>query len=93
LLDDPARYLNRELSWLKFNARVLAQARDTSHPILERVKFLAIAASNLDEFYMVRVASLLRQYRAGVDRVSSSGLDTEQLCRLENVNAARSHLR
>ena len=81
-LDDPALYLNRELSWLKFNARVLAQARDTSHPILERVKFLAIAASNLDEFYMVRVASLLRQYRAGVDRVSPSGLDTERQARM-----------
>ena len=53
------RYLNRELSWLDFNARVLALAEDTSQPLLERAKFLAIFASNLDEFYMVRVLSLI----------------------------------
>jgi polyphosphate kinase len=63
---------------------VLAQVRDGSHPLLERVKFLAIAANNLDEFHMVGLASLLRQWRAGVDTVSPDGLDIE-----ERVAAAR----
>jgi polyphosphate kinase len=77
-LTDPSLYLNRELSWLKFNARVLMQARDASHPLLERVKFLAIAAANLDEFYMVRVASLLRRCRSGLEHVSADGLDIDR---------------
>jgi polyphosphate kinase len=77
-LNDPSLYLNRDLSWLKFNARVLTQARDITHPLLERVKFLAIAANNLDEFYMVRVAMLSRQHASGVARVSADGLDVEQ---------------
>ena len=77
-LNDPSLYLNRELSWLKFNGRVLRQARDESHPLLERVKFLAIAANNLDEFYMVRVAALRRQQKAGIESVSPDGLDIDQ---------------
>jgi polyphosphate kinase len=77
-LSDPALYINRELSWLAFNQRVLAQARDLANPLLERVKFLAIAANNLDEFYMIRMAMLRRHHRAGRDLVSPDGLTVEQ---------------
>ncbi|MEU1210335.1 RNA degradosome polyphosphate kinase [Nocardia sp. NPDC005825] len=74
------RYVNRELSWLDFNARVLALAEDQSQPLLERAKFLAIFASNLDEFYMVRVAGLKRRAETGLSVRSSDGLSpTEQL--------------
>ncbi|MBF6146661.1 RNA degradosome polyphosphate kinase [Nocardia nova] len=74
------RYLNRELSWLDFNARVLALAEDPSEPLLERAKFLAIFSSNLDEFYMVRVAGLKRRAEAGLSVRSADGLSpTEQL--------------
>jgi hypothetical protein len=61
----PLPYLNRELSWLDFNARVLAEAFDERVPLLERLKFLAIFSTNLDEFYMVRVAGLRRRVAAG----------------------------
>ena len=67
---DPALYLNRELSWLDFNDRVLQLAEDESLPLLERVKFCAIYTTNLDEFYMVRVAGLRDQIDAGVEKVS-----------------------
>src|SRR6187200_2135169 len=77
-LADASLYINRELGWLAFNQRVLDQANDPAHPLLERVKFLSIAASNLDEFYMVRVATLLKKLRAGMDDVSPDGLHTEQ---------------
>jgi polyphosphate kinase len=77
------RYLNRELSWLDFNARVLALAADTSLPLLERAKFLAIFASNLDEFYMVRVAGLKRRDEMGLSVRSADGLTPrEQLARI-----------
>ncbi|NKY35283.1 RNA degradosome polyphosphate kinase [Nocardia speluncae] len=74
------RYLNRELSWLDFNARVLALAEDSSLPLLERAKFLAIFASNLDEFYMVRVAGLKRRAETGLSVRSADGRSpSEQL--------------
>ena len=82
--DLPAdRYLNRELSWLDFNSRVLALAEDTSMPLLERAKFLAIFASNLDEFFMVRVAGLKRRDETGLSVRSADGLSPrEQLLRI-----------
>jgi polyphosphate kinase len=77
------RYLNRELSWMDFNARVLALAEDTSQPLLERTKFLAIFASNQDEFYMVRVAGLKRREKAGLAVRSADGLSPrEQLAQI-----------
>jgi polyphosphate kinase len=77
------RYLNRELGWLEFNARVLALAADNSLPLLERAKFLAIFASNLDEFYMVRVAGLKRRDEMGLSALSADGLTPrEQLSRI-----------
>jgi len=73
-----SRYLNRELSWLDFNSRVLALAEDTSLPLLERAKFLAIFASNLDEFYMVRVAGLKRRDETGLSVRSADGLSPRE---------------
>jgi polyphosphate kinase len=88
-LDSPAIYVNRELSWLEFNQRVLDQAIADYHPLLERVKFLAIVASNLDEFFMVRVATLLKKQRAGVDDVSVDGLSVaERLAAIRRRAAA-----
>jgi polyphosphate kinase len=75
---DPSLYINRELSWLAFNARVLHEAFDARNPLLERVKFLSIFSTNLDEFYMVRVAGLRRQIAAGVQQVPADGLTPSQ---------------
>jgi polyphosphate kinase len=81
------RYFNRELSWLDFNARVLALAEDESQPLLERAKFLAIFASNLDEFYMVRVAGLKRRRETGLSVRSADGLTPrEQLAYIAKRN-------
>jgi polyphosphate kinase len=81
------RYINRELSWLDFNARVLALAEDESQPLLERAKFLAIFASNLDEFYMVRVAGLKRRDETGLTVRSADGLTPrEQLAYISKRN-------
>jgi polyphosphate kinase len=77
-LHDPALYVNRELSWLEFNQRVLDQALDASHPLLERVKFLSIVGSNMDEFFMVRVAALLRRFRTAQTSASVDGLSLVQ---------------
>jgi polyphosphate kinase len=88
-LNDPSLYINRELGWLAFNQRVLDQAISDDHPLLERVKFLAIVGSNLDEFFMVRVATLLKKQRAGHDFVSVDGLTVAQQLAAVRERAAR----
>lgn len=76
--DDPFLYINREMSWLQFNDRVLSQGRDASLPLAERLKFLAIVSSNFDEFFMVRVAGLQQQRAAGIRKRDISGLTPAQ---------------
>ncbi len=90
--DPTTRYTNREVSWLQFNSRVLAQAEDTSLPLLERLKFCAIYASNLDEFFMVRVAGLKDQVAGGVTSTPPDGLTPlTQLSRIQRLTEQQLH--
>jgi len=86
-LDNPSYFINRELSWIRFNMRVLEEAQDLRHPLLERVKFIAICGSNLDEFFMTRVPRLLKKINAGSNEKSMDGMSA-----IEQIEATRKEI-
>src|SRR5436305_2827646 len=92
-LEDPALYFNRELSWLDFNERVLELAEDSSVPLLERINFCSIYSSNLDEFFMVRVAGLTDQVEAGIDARGPDGLSPSEQIDATRARVAELHNR
>jgi len=87
MLDNPNYYINRELSWIRFNARVLEEAHDKWHPLLERVKFIAICGSNLDEFFMTRIPRLIKKIKAGSNEKSMDGMTA-----IEQIEATRKEI-
>src|SRR3954466_7175817 len=88
-LSDPSLYINRELSWLDFNDRVLAQAKYERHPLLERVRFVAISETNLDEFFMIRVAGLQQQVAAELPNPLPDGMTPEEQLKRIHVHTKR----
>jgi polyphosphate kinase len=86
-LENPSYFINRELSWIRFNMRVLEEAQDLGHPLLERVKFIAICGSNLDEFFMTRIPRLMKKVNAGSSEKSMDGMTA-----IEQIEATRKEI-